>query len=105
MTVWINDVVNATCLIFPFSFFRFDLAKKHAELMFTFDSANIVGDYKVSGRILILPLTGAGIANLTLGKLKLYTTLCRSILSARQWTLQSNDVAMNYVVQALTNLI
>jgi hypothetical protein len=39
----------------------------------TIPRLEIIGNYKISGRVLILPITGAGAMNYTLGKSKNYT--------------------------------
>lgn len=48
--------------------FRVDLKKHHVEWDFAMDKLQFLGKYKVSGRVLILPITGAGDANITLCK-------------------------------------
>lgn len=45
---------------------RVDLEKQHVEWDFHMDRLQFLGKYKVSGRVLILPITGAGDANITL---------------------------------------
>lgn len=45
-----------------------DLKKQHVEWDFHMDRLQFLGKYKVSGRVLILPITGAGDANITLCK-------------------------------------
>uniref|UniRef100_A0AAU6SHK8 Protein takeout-like protein n=1 Tax=Maconellicoccus hirsutus TaxID=177089 RepID=A0AAU6SHK8_MACHI len=45
---------------------RVDLKKRHVEWDFWMDKLMFLGKYKVSGRVLILPITGSGDANITL---------------------------------------
>jgi hypothetical protein len=53
--------------------FSFDFDKKHAHHEMALRRAEIIGTYKVSGRILLLPILGNGDLNITLGKLCLST--------------------------------
>lgn len=43
-----------------------DLSQQH-ELKFHMDSVTFAGPYTVNGKILILPVTGKGVSNITLG--------------------------------------
>lgn len=45
--------------------FRMQLDKQHLMFRVTIPRANIVGHYKMNGRILILPINGEGLANIT----------------------------------------
>ena len=49
-------------------YYRVDLNKRHVEWDFSLDRLMFLGKYKVSGRVLILPITGSGDANITLSK-------------------------------------
>lgn len=45
-----------------------DLEKKILSFKTFTTKAAIIGDYKIDGRILVLPITGNGKGNITLGK-------------------------------------
>lgn len=47
---------------------RVDLKRRHVEWDFHLDKLQFLGKYKVSGQVLILPITGDGDANITLCK-------------------------------------
>ncbi|KAJ1528459.1 hypothetical protein ONE63_006870 [Megalurothrips usitatus] len=44
---------------------NFDLDKKKASFDMVFPTLNIIGDYTISGRVLVLPISGQGPANVT----------------------------------------
>lgn len=44
-----------------------DLDKQHATVTIHIPHLNILGNYDVSGRILVLPISGQGAANITHG--------------------------------------
>ncbi|KAE8747381.1 hypothetical protein FOCC_FOCC005848 [Frankliniella occidentalis] len=48
---------------------KFDLEKKHIEFDLFWDVFHILGDYEISGRVLVLPITGKGPANVTVTNL------------------------------------
>ena len=50
-----------------FSGFGKDPKKSKFELHATLDRLEAVGDYKITGSVIILPMVGNGIANLTFG--------------------------------------
>lgn len=54
-----------------------DLTQQH-EVEFYMDAVTFAGPYTVNGKILILPMTGKGISNLTLGK-KYFSRTIRTI--------------------------
>lgn len=37
---------------------------------------NLVGDYTVGGKVLVLPITGAGKANITISEFLVFTKMC-----------------------------
>lgn len=45
-----------------------DIAKRHIEWDCKIPRAQLYGDYKADGKILVLPITGEGKANWTLGE-------------------------------------
>ncbi|KAK3926821.1 Protein takeout [Frankliniella fusca] len=48
---------------------KLDLEKKHIEFDLFWDVFYILGDYEISGRVLVLPITGKGPANITVTNL------------------------------------
>lgn len=54
-------------IFFTFRGFGKDLATKH-EVIFKTDKLALVGDYKISGKVLVLPIHGSGKSNITLGR-------------------------------------
>jgi hypothetical protein len=47
--------------------FSFDFNKKHVHYEMSLNHVEIIGRYNVNGRILVLPITGNGDINITLG--------------------------------------
>lgn len=61
---------------------------RHAEWDFKLDRMMFLGKYKVTGKVLILPITGEGDANITLSKsLKRLSGHCRNV-----WDLILNTI-------------
>lgn len=47
---------------------KLDLQKKHVEFDFLFPVFHILGDYEIAGRVLVLPISGHGPANITVSE-------------------------------------
>lgn len=45
-----------------------DIDNKHFKFVVHIPRANLIGEYDINGRILILPIQGKGPANITFGK-------------------------------------
>lgn len=59
--------LNSFSLYYSFPhLFRTNLSDQHIEWDFEIPKLNIIGKYEVKGRVLILPLTGNGDANVTI---------------------------------------
>lgn len=52
-----------------------DLASRHWELYFTNPRLEVLGDYKMDGKVLILPITGEGLGNITLSDISGHYTM------------------------------
>lgn len=60
-------LVHCNHLLFFYSGFGRDPTTSKFEIYGYVNQLSLVGQYKVDGKILILPVVGSGIANLTLG--------------------------------------
>lgn len=58
--------------------FSFDVEKQHASITIGIPSCTLLADYDISGRILILPISGHGPSNITFSKFfsHSFTILC-----------------------------
>lgn len=63
--VFLQIFKELTIFVFVFSF---DPEKRHVKFEGTLDKMNMLSNYDISGRILVLPLNGNGPSNITFGK-------------------------------------